>query len=181
MGLLILLLASSAYGQLNKLTLSGGGEIRNTTFIQVLDDSLVLKASGTSDLKRVALDDMERLLITRGAHISRIDMGVLSTAQKVEVLTGLINERTNAEASETLGVSETIDPLIYFLLGGLIIVLLALWRLLRRRPSQTQGAIPGVEEMAQTAAFWSEWHQGRVGNERVQPEDPDKKDPKSVE
>lgn len=184
MGLLLMMGTQAAYGQLNKLSLLSGEEIRNAAFIQILDDSLMLKMSMTGDLKRVALDDMDKLLITRGAQISRIDLSVLSLNRRIEILSGLINERTNAERAEQIEArlaDETFDPLIVFLSGGLIILLGLLWLLLRRRPVSGEDPIKGVEEMAQTAAFWSEWHKGRVGNEELHPSQRDDEDPKPVD
>ena len=59
-----------------------------------------------------------------------------------------------------------IYDLVYILLGILVILVFCLMILLRARgKSDRQTSIPGVEEMAKTTFFWSEYHRGRVGKE----------------
>jgi Tfp pilus assembly protein PilV len=49
---------------------------------------------------------------------------------------------------------------LLILLIGLIAILLRI-----KRRTKTQESIPGVEEMASTTFFWSEYHRGKIGDD----------------
>jgi len=56
--------------------------------------------------------------------------------------------------------------LILILLGILVILVVIIALALRiRRKKKIQEEIPGVEEMAKTAFFWSDYHEGKIGED----------------
>ncbi len=56
--------------------------------------------------------------------------------------------------------------LILILFGILIFLIAAISVLLRmKKKKQVEEHIPGVEEMAKTTFFWSDYHRGKIGKE----------------
>lgn len=56
--------------------------------------------------------------------------------------------------------------LILFLVGTLIVLIVLITILLKMKNRQKdQEKIPGVEEMAKTLFFWSDYHKGRIGED----------------
>jgi len=56
--------------------------------------------------------------------------------------------------------------LIFILLGilvGLITIIMILLKFKKKRKLQEN--IPGVEEMAKTTFFWSDYHRGKIGKD----------------
>ncbi|MBC8191315.1 MAG: hypothetical protein ISR87_02175 [Candidatus Marinimicrobia bacterium] len=56
--------------------------------------------------------------------------------------------------------------LIHILLGLLVLLTTVITILLKyKNKKNTQESIPGVEEMAKTTFFWSDYHRGRIGDD----------------
>jgi len=56
--------------------------------------------------------------------------------------------------------------LIYIIFGLLVLLTTVITILLKfKNKKNTQESIPGVEEMAKTTFFWSDYHRGRIGDD----------------
>lgn len=59
-----------------------------------------------------------------------------------------------------------IYSLIIILLGTLLVLVALIIFLLKfKRNRKSQESIPGVEEMAKTTFFWSDYHRGKIGKD----------------
>lgn len=58
------------------------------------------------------------------------------------------------------------QSLIFILVGLLVLLITVIALLLRKKKkNKIQESIPGVEEMAKTTFFWSEYHRGKIGDD----------------
>ncbi len=59
------------------------------------------------------------------------------------------------------------QTLIFILIGLLVLLTAVITILLKiKKKKKVQESIPGVEEMAKTTFFWSDYHRGKIGNDK---------------